>query len=564
MNVRIATRGSDLALWQARFVARALEEHGHACSLVVLKTRGDLIDDVPLTKVEGKAFFTAEIERALLDGSADLAVHSHKDLPSEAPPGLCIAAIPARGNAGERLLVRRERVDSAQAFLPLALGARVGTSAPRRAQQLLALRPDLALLDLRGNVPTRVERLRQGRYDAIVLAEAGLERLALELGDLESLALPQDWFVPAPAQGALAVQARAEDRALIEAVHSALHCPHSARLVAAERGVLVAAGGGCNLPLGAGFAADQDGFVARAFVGPGCGFEGARAGWYRQRAPTLQAAFDRLWNALTDETDNALARTGPLSGLRVSLVGAGNTASALAERLEFLGAGVIQEPVIAFERLAGTDLPAALGRLRDGDWIAVTSRHVAALLGDAPLPRGIRLAAVGRSTARALMERGLCADRVGRAGAHALACELKLEQGARVLYPCAEGAGLDLERELAQRGHPVERLELYRSVAIAGARLTREVDLRVLCSPSAVAAVLEGDAAALHPAPQAQKIEHVALGGTTGRALEAARVAHALIAPHADLEQDDLIEALVRHCARRVGCERVAIPEVRR
>lgn len=203
MKLRIGTRGSRLALWQAEHVAAALRAEAEV-EIVVLETRGDRIQGVPLSRVEGQAFFTAEIERALLEERVDLAVHSHKDLATESPPGLVIAAIPRRGPTAERLLILPEAGDPDALFLPLKRGARVGTSAPRRRAQLLALRPDLEVVDLRGNVPTRVDKLRARAFDATVLAAAGLERLGLDLSGLVDVPLSPTLFVPAPAQGALA------------------------------------------------------------------------------------------------------------------------------------------------------------------------------------------------------------------------------------------------------------------------------------------------------------------------------------------------------------------------
>jgi len=214
--IRIGTRGSDLALWQARHVAERLAAAGAESTLVVLETRGDRIDDVPLQSVEGKGFFTSEIEAALREKRIDLAVHSHKDLPSAPAPGLVIAAVPARASVEERLLIAPAAHAPRAHGLPLVRRARVGTSAPRRTEQLRALRADLELLPLRGNVPTRVRRLREGRYDAIVLAAAGLDRLALDLRDLIVLTLPRELLVPAPGQGALAIQTRADDEELRE------------------------------------------------------------------------------------------------------------------------------------------------------------------------------------------------------------------------------------------------------------------------------------------------------------------------------------------------------------
>ncbi|MBL8803471.1 MAG: hydroxymethylbilane synthase [Planctomycetes bacterium] len=250
-KVRIGTRGSELALWQARHTQALLAACGVESELVVLKTRGDLIDNVPLQQVEGKAFFTAEIENALLEERVDLAVHSHKDLPTENTPGLVIGAVPERGPQGERLLIAPAAHDPRGAFVPLKRGARVGTSAPRRNEQLVTLRPDLEVLDLRGNVPTRVRRLQEGRYDAIVLACAGLDRLKLDIGELVAFDLPADVLAPAPAQGALALQVRAADAELLALCRERLHHEPTAQAVEAERSLLVTSGGGCSLPLAA-------------------------------------------------------------------------------------------------------------------------------------------------------------------------------------------------------------------------------------------------------------------------------------------------------------------------
>jgi hydroxymethylbilane synthase len=544
MKFRIGTRGSELALWQAHFVQRELAARGHACEIVVLKTRGDVIDDVPLTQVEGKAFFTAEIERALLDGSVDLAVHSHKDLAVESPPGLVVAAIPRRASAAERLLVRREAWDASAAFLPLRSGARVGTSAPRRAEQLRALRPDLELADLRGNVPTRVRRLREGRYDAIVLAAAGLDRLALDVTSLGVVELPAAWFAPAPAQGALAVQARSEDRQIIECVRAALHCPETERCIAAERLLLSRAGGGCNLPLGALVGRDGDGYSAQVFFGTVPQAAGPGPRWAEARGPTPELAAQQAWERLGS---NSATRAGPLGGLRVAMTGGEGDGSLLAERLARLGAELTQEVVLCFERLGSERLGPALKRLRTGDWVALTSRRAARCLAGHPQPAGVRAAAVGPATARELAAAGWRADHVGAAGATELGRALPIERGARVLFPCAALARSDLERELATRGVQVERCELYRTRPVEPPiDLAVEVDARVYASPSAVEAALAWERA--HPSANTERL---ALGQTTARAL----AQHGLAAWCAAGEELDsatgLAEAVVRHLASR-------------
>lgn len=249
---RIGTRGSDLALWQAHNIQGQLQGLGFATEIEIIKTRGDRIDDIPFSELEGKNFFTKELEDAQLEGRVDLAVHSLKDLGTDMPDGLVLAALVGREDPRDMLLVRPEAVDESRRtagdVLPLKDGAKVGTSAARRQAQLRHLRPDLNIADLRGNVPTRVNRLREGKYDAILLATAGLLRLELPLDDLFTRSLDPSDFVPAPAQGMLGIQCRDEDswRAAI----AKLDCPDEGRAVIAERVLLKKLEGGCQLPFG--------------------------------------------------------------------------------------------------------------------------------------------------------------------------------------------------------------------------------------------------------------------------------------------------------------------------
>ncbi len=204
-TVKIATRGSDLALWQARWVKAGLESAGAAVELVIVETQGDR-ETMPFRNMTGQGFFTKAVQDAVLAGRADVAVHSLKDLPGERTPGTRIAAVTERADSRDVLLVRPPSFDPCGEALPLRRGVKVGTSAARRQAQLKHLRPDLKIAELRGNVPTRVERLRDGRYDAIMLAAAGLLRLELDLGGLKVVPLAPERFVPAPGQGALALE----------------------------------------------------------------------------------------------------------------------------------------------------------------------------------------------------------------------------------------------------------------------------------------------------------------------------------------------------------------------
>jgi hydroxymethylbilane synthase len=246
--IKIGTRGSDLALWQANFVREELEKLGHSVEINIIHTQGDKIQDLSFDKLEGKGFFTKEIEAALLSKEVDLAVHSHKDLETTPPAGLMIAAVSDREDPSELLLVNLDAVDNNELW-GLKKNAVIGTSSARRKSQLLALRPDLQIKDLRGNVPTRVKKLKTEGYDAILLAKAGVNRLNLDLSDLHVEVLDPTVFVPAPAQGVLGLQIRNEDIRMAE-ILSNLNHTYTAEKIELERSVLRLMEGGCQLPLG--------------------------------------------------------------------------------------------------------------------------------------------------------------------------------------------------------------------------------------------------------------------------------------------------------------------------
>ena len=257
-RIRIGSRGSALALWQANHVRDRLAALGQAAEIVVIVTTGDRVLDRRLENVGGKGAFLKEIEEAMLAREVDLAVHSLKDVPTALADGLTLCAILERADPRDGLLSDGRRLSE------LPAGARVGTTSLRRQSLVRALRPDLVLEDLRGNVDTRIRRLREGAFDAILLAMAGLTRLGRAAEVTE--ALDPRVFVPAPGQGAIALECRADDQAA-RAAAAALDHPPSARAVGAERAFLAALGGGCNVPLGAhAFAAGAElellGYVA--------------------------------------------------------------------------------------------------------------------------------------------------------------------------------------------------------------------------------------------------------------------------------------------------------------
>ena len=268
-TLTMGTRGSALALAQARQVAAAVERLHPGLTVIerIIRTTGDRRASESLPSIGGKGVFTLEIEAALLDGEIDFAVHSLKDLPPEMPAGLGLAAVPAREVAADSLIPRSDWAQWAQApelSLPqLPVGAIVGTSSLRRRAMLLNLRPDLVVVDLRGNIDTRLRKLETEGLHAIVLARAGLNRLGLVPAKLADL--PESWFVPAPAQGALALQARTADLAT-RAILMALDDAPTRAAVVAERALVLALGAGCSTPLGALARCQEDSVVLCAVV----------------------------------------------------------------------------------------------------------------------------------------------------------------------------------------------------------------------------------------------------------------------------------------------------------
>jgi len=243
MKIIIGTRGSALALVQARFVAGLLEKAGANVEIQTIKTVGDTLD-VALSELGGKGVFVKEIDEALIGGKIDVAVHSMKDVPAIIPQGVAIAAIPVREDARDAFVSNKARKIS-----KLPKGALVGTSSPRRRAQLLRLRPDLQIMPMRGNVETRLKKLEEGEVDAVILAAAGLNRLGI--GKIVTEYIPLDKMIPSPGQGALAVEIRSGEKELLKFVQKACHHNATGIVVRAERSFLKMVGGDCNMPLAA-------------------------------------------------------------------------------------------------------------------------------------------------------------------------------------------------------------------------------------------------------------------------------------------------------------------------
>jgi hydroxymethylbilane synthase len=498
--MKIGTRGSDLALWQARLVRALLQEKvSLETELVIIKTQGDLDQTATFDKMEGKGFFTKEIEAALLNKSVDLAVHSLKDLQTTMPPGLALGALFHRADRRDMILIRPEAVDDSR-LLHLREDAKVGTTSARRAAQLIHLRPDLNVIPLRGNVPTRLRKLREGQYDAILVASAGVDRLELPLDGLVSHRLPEGLFVPAPGQGALAIQIRDKDAHAALAA-STLNETEVRDTVWLEREILKQLEGGCQLPLGTCADLTEHGFRLRSFLG---GEEGV--------PPKQIVVCGKSRELVADNTVNFLR------GQLVLKLDSGRRARVWITRepdraAEFVNAcdpnrvDVAALPVFCAVDAGDDDSKKqAVTGLESYDWIIFTSQitvlQFATLMAkhQAQFTARTRLAAIGAKTARSMKEQGWKADFVsdvadavslGEAFMAHLADSSKADDKShpRILFPCSAKASHELESAAEKSGFALEQLVCYDTVAHPDLKQTiaaqLQADIVVFTSPSA-------------------------------------------------------------------------------
>jgi len=465
----LATRGSTLAIVQAQLAADALAQRypEHEFTLTPLTTQGDRQPSMRLSNSPREGVFVKDLEQALLDGRAELAVHSAKDLPTQPTPGLTLAAFLPRQDARDVLVGRRP---STLAQLPA--GARIGTGSPRRAAQIAAVRPDLQAVEIRGNVDTRLRRLREGAADALVLAAAGLARLG-RLAEAHEL-LAFDVMLPAPGQGALAIQALEGSEAA--GLAAAIDDPTTSRAVRAERALLRRLGGGCLSALGAYAVVDGGDLRLEAVVldEHGTTVIRARAQGHRD-ADVVEEVAASLGSQGAARL--LLRPDASLAGLRVMVTRADRQAAVLADALTALGAAAIRCPVIAIEPLAVD--PATLQDLGRYDWLVLTSANgvdrLRELLREAhhKFPAGLKVAAIGPETAARAKEAGMAPTLVPQrfiAEELADALSAAMTPGARILLPRAAGARDVLPEQLRSRGAQVDVLETYRAVPPADVR----------------------------------------------------------------------------------------------
>ena len=531
--MRIGSRGSPLALIQAEIVREALADRGVPATVIVITTAGDR--RVPDTPWSEGAFVTA-IEAALLAGQVDIAVHSAKDLPTDEDARLEIAAFMPRASPSDVLVVR-DGDPRPRSLDDLPSGARVGTDSPRRTAFLRSVRPDLRFHLLHGNVDTRLRRLDAGETDVLVLAEAGLSRLGR--GDRIALRLDPDVVAPAPGQGALAVQVRAdatESRRLTGQLDDA----DTRRAVTAERALLAATGGGCRAPIGAlgrvdagrlellGGYARPDGSVRVTARHVGAAGHGGASGG----AASDGGGDERLVQAvLADVAAQAGAAAQALREPGVIVTRAGDQGPALALALVDRGLAPLPVPAIEIQPVDPQVLATALRDLSEFDWVVVTSANaVRALVASARWAgidlrgraSGPRWAAVGAATRRELATAGIeVAVQPARASGAALADALPIGPGARVLLPRSDIADPVLVEHLVGRGATVDAVVAYRtleapagSVALLEAALARD-PVAVIVTSGSTARGLLALAERLDAAERVLALPAIAIGQVT-------------------------------------------------
>jgi hydroxymethylbilane synthase len=520
----IGSRGSDLALWQANYVKTQLEKKAIAVEIKIIKTKGDLIQDLSFDKIEGKGFFTKEIEEALLNNEIDLAVHSHKDLPTESPEGLVIAAVSYREDPSEWLLIRKEAVDENQVF-ELKADAIVGTSASRRKAQLLLFRKDVVVKDLRGNVPTRVNKLRAGDYDAIIIAAAGLERLNLDIEDLHLVKLDPKQFIPAPSQGVLALQTRSDDSEAITVLESIFKNEDVREQILVERQLLGLFGGGCHTPVGA--------YCYYEETDEGKQMYHYFASYSKEaNAPSKQVYIKGLdvFN-LPEKAYEQLTKRVPK---KIFITRQQREKDLFFQYLTDFNHQVVGQALIEFDMIR-------IGFLKKSDWIFFASKHaVRYFFMQNPELRGHeKYGVVGRATADELRKYGKRADFIGTSvDTKLIGKQFAARVGSQsVLIPKAKDSLNTIQYQFARREQLMD-LNVYETRTIP-LKENPHADILLFTSPSNVEAYF-----GQYAYENNQKI--VAMGDATAKAIEKMRIkVHATPATFSDIGLIQAVQSVV-------------------
>ncbi|HET6245650.1 MAG: hydroxymethylbilane synthase [Bacteroidetes bacterium] len=463
----IGSRGSGLALWQANYVQAMLKDIGVKSEIKIIKTQGDKIQHLSFDKLEGKGFFTKEIEDALISGETDLAVHSHKDLPTTSPIGLIVAAVSIRGNPSELIIINKNAVDYSLKY-SIKKGAVIGTSSARRKCQLLAHRDDLQIKDIRGNVPTRIDKLRSGEFDAILIAAAGVERLELDLNEFTVERPSPREFIPAPAQGVLAIQVREQDKELIEKL-SEINVPFVQECIAVERKILNLFDGGCQLPLGS-YCFKEDG-IYKVFSAKADNWSTPPKRIYAQASSTEGLA-ELIVEKIRNFKPCQVFITRDLDEDNYLLK------SLTSNRYQVTGISLIDVKPIRFSSIPDTD------------WIFFSSSHaVKEFFNQNPLVKpGIKYAVIGKGTETTLNTKGIKADFVGLSSDTSLVGKefAKIANEKTVLFPQAKDSLRSVQKQLSFQTK-IYDLFVYKSTPKNNISIPQS-DVVVFTSPSNVEA----------------------------------------------------------------------------
>ncbi len=492
MHLTIGSRGSDLALYQANLIKSYLANMGIEVDLKIIKTVGDKIDNLSFDKIEGKGFFTKELEDALLNHEIDLAVHSLKDLSTTMPDGLKVGAYCNPEDPSELLLVNPEKYDTTQKLF-LKTGSVIGTSSVRRQAQIAYNRPDLKIEPLRGNVPTRVRKLQEGRYDAILIALAGVDRLKLDTGKLIRIVLDRVEFIPAPGQGILTIEIRDNDPE-VEKVVSSLNENAAETTAVLERGLLARFQGGCQLPLAVTSQRRDNGFYLKAFLGLRDGDKWGKPTQFCGYGENIPELLDRAYRELS----------GPAAKSPVKK-------KVLITRTEEEGAsffradGEVLDPVFypVFEIAESYDeveATAIMSNISSLDWLIFTSKNSVRIFREILRKFGVKLstntkiAVVGQKTGDLLRAIGWEVTFVPRQeDSTGLLKGLPPVLGngnISLLLPQGIEAPVQLENGLRAKGYRVTRFNIYQTRPASAARLPQinssEIDFFIFTSPLAV------------------------------------------------------------------------------
>ncbi len=471
-TIKIGSRGSDLALWQANHIKSSLENLGAKVEIKIYKTQGDNIQHLSLDKLEGKGFFTKELEEALLSKEIDLAVQSHKDLPTVYPEGLMIAAVSEREDPSELILIRKEAYDGTLEF-SFKKNAVIGTSSARRKAQLLSFRNDVEIRDIRGNVPTRVQKLRDGIYDAILLAKAGVSRLGLDLSDLVVYEVNPKKIVPAPAQGVLALQIRESDDELFQFLQK-IHVAKVQECIAIERRILNLFEGGCHMPLGAYAIVENN--VFKLWV---------------SKAEEAKDIPQRLYLESTTaegmaEKALSILKENPLKGKKIFISRSTNDVSFLKSSLVAVNAvleGIsgIQTQTIALPQLDHSHAQIIFFNSKNAVQHFFKQHPI--------LAKDVKYAAFGPGTEKAIYQHGYEVDFSGKSSdPMQVAAQFlsKFADGKRIVFPKAIQS-LQSVSSILSRHHFVEQVDVYETSSIENVELPM-ADVYVFTSPSNVTA----------------------------------------------------------------------------